>query len=173
MSAAFIGVYRCASVAEKKLLPPMNTDGHRSRQRPFITVHHCSSPAKESFKTGDERRLTVIGKQNQDYPKTSFLFSFRVLRVLRGSCSFSTTEHTEHTEKHGKNRKPARTEPYLRTFTRFQRRYAKLKDATMGDRDYLIKSWREAREPMLELHAKIQKLEAELDKAVDAAWGEA
>jgi hypothetical protein len=28
-------------------------------------------------------------------------------------------------------------------------------------------------EPMLELHAKIQKFEAELDKAVDAAWGEA
>ena len=43
----------------------------------------------------------------------------------------------------------------------------------MGDRDYLIKSWREAREPMLDLHTKIQKLEAELDKAVDAAWGEA
>ena len=134
MSAAFIGVYLCSSVAEKKLLPPMNTDGHRSRQRPFvpfITVHHCSSPAKKSLKTGEERRLTVIEKHNQDYPikpihgeacftrchpwrpvkpRTSFLFSFRVLRVLRGSCSFSTTEHTEHTDAHGLRRKSSRPE---------------------------------------------------------------
>ncbi len=52
-----------------------------------------------------------------------------------------------------------------------KRRDKKLKEPTPGDRDYLLKAWREAREPMLDLHAKIQKLEAELDRAVDAAWG--
>ncbi len=53
-----------------------------------------------------------------------------------------------------------------------KRQGRKQKDATMGDRAYLIQAWRETREPMLELHAQIQKLEAELDRAVDAAWGE-
>ncbi len=54
-----------------------------------------------------------------------------------------------------------------------KRRDKKLKEPTPGDRDYLLKAWREVREPMLDLHARIQKLETELDRAVDAAWGEA
>ncbi|HJV22244.1 MAG TPA: hypothetical protein VJ570_06095, partial [Holophagaceae bacterium] len=51
-----------------------------------------------------------------------------------------------------------------------KRRNKKLKEPTLGDRDFLKRSWREAREPILELRGKIAALETELDAAVDAAW---
>ena len=46
----------------------------------------------------------------------------------------------------------------------------KHKDPTAGERAYLISSWREAREPILDLKDKLQKLETELEKAVEASW---
>ena len=51
-----------------------------------------------------------------------------------------------------------------------KRRNKKLKEPTLGDRDFLKRAWREAREPILELRGKIATLETELDAAVDAAW---
>jgi hypothetical protein len=51
-----------------------------------------------------------------------------------------------------------------------KRRDKKLKEPTLGDRDFLKRAWREAREPILELRGQIAKLETELDAAVDAAW---
>lgn len=54
-----------------------------------------------------------------------------------------------------------------------KRRDKKLKEPTLGDRDYLARAWREAREPLLEGQARIAQLEAELEAAVDAAWGTA
>lgn len=54
-----------------------------------------------------------------------------------------------------------------------KRRDKKLKEPTLGDREHLARAWREAREPLLEGQARIAKLEAELEAAVDAAWGAA
>ncbi|MDE3032484.1 MAG: hypothetical protein KGI56_02365 [Acidobacteriota bacterium] len=51
-----------------------------------------------------------------------------------------------------------------------KRRNKKLKEPTLGDRDFFTRAWREAREPILELHGTIAKLEAKLEAAVDAAW---
>jgi FAD/FMN-containing dehydrogenase len=51
-----------------------------------------------------------------------------------------------------------------------KRRNKKLKEPTPGEREYLKRAWREAREPILELRGQIAKLEIELDAAVDAAW---
>ena len=52
-----------------------------------------------------------------------------------------------------------------------KRRNKKLKkDPTLGEREDLKRLWREAAEPIRELTVKIQKLEAELDMAVEAAW---
>jgi hypothetical protein len=50
------------------------------------------------------------------------------------------------------------------------RRNKKLKEPTLGDRDFLKRAWREAREPILDLRGQIATLETELDAAVDAAW---
>lgn len=46
------------------------------------------------------------------------------------------------------------------------------KDPTLGEHEALKKHWREASEPIRELAHQIEKLEAELEKAVAAAWGE-
>jgi len=51
-----------------------------------------------------------------------------------------------------------------------KRRNKKLKEPTLGDRDFLKRAWRKAREPLLDLRGKIATLETELDAAVDAAW---
>ncbi len=51
-----------------------------------------------------------------------------------------------------------------------KRRSKKLKEPTLGDRDFLKRAWREARDPILEWRGQIVKLETELDAAVDAAW---
>lgn len=51
-----------------------------------------------------------------------------------------------------------------------KRRNKQLKEPTLGDRDFLKRAWREAREPILELRGQIATLETELDAAVDAAW---
>ncbi|HEY3271005.1 MAG TPA: DNA methyltransferase [Geothrix sp.] len=51
-----------------------------------------------------------------------------------------------------------------------KRRNKQLKEPTLGDRDFLKRAWREAREPILELRGQIAALETELDAAVDAAW---
>ena len=51
-----------------------------------------------------------------------------------------------------------------------KRRNKKLKEPTLGDREFLKRAWREAREPILDLRGKIATLETELDAAVDAAW---
>jgi hypothetical protein len=51
-----------------------------------------------------------------------------------------------------------------------KRRNKKLKEPTLGDRDFLKRAWREAREPILDLRGQIATLETELDAAVDAAW---
>lgn len=51
-----------------------------------------------------------------------------------------------------------------------KRRNKQLKEPTLGDRDFLKRAWREAREPILDLRGQIATLETELDAAVDAAW---
>ncbi len=51
-----------------------------------------------------------------------------------------------------------------------KRRNKQLKEPTLGDREFLKRAWREAREPILELRSQIVTLETELDAAVDAAW---
>lgn len=47
------------------------------------------------------------------------------------------------------------------------------KDPTLAQREELKRLWREASEPMRELAHQIAKLEAELETAVEAAWGDA
>ncbi|HEY3400873.1 MAG TPA: DNA methyltransferase, partial [Geothrix sp.] len=51
-----------------------------------------------------------------------------------------------------------------------KRRNKQLQEPTLGDRDFLKRAWREAREPILDLRGQIAALETELDAAVDAAW---
>jgi len=51
-----------------------------------------------------------------------------------------------------------------------KRRNRKLKEPTLGEREAFKGLIREAKEPILELSAKIATLEAELDAAVEAAW---
>ncbi len=46
------------------------------------------------------------------------------------------------------------------------------KDPTMAQREELKRLWREASEPMRELAHTIANLEADLERAVEAAWGE-
>jgi hypothetical protein len=53
-----------------------------------------------------------------------------------------------------------------------KRRAKSKKDPTLAQREELKRLWREASEPMRELAHRIAGLEAELEKAVDAAWGE-
>jgi hypothetical protein len=53
-----------------------------------------------------------------------------------------------------------------------KRRAKSKKDPTLAQHGELKRLWREASEPMRELAHRIAGLEAELEKAVDAAWGE-